>query len=217
MTFDPRSVCNSSEVLGAFAEGRLGVEERKAVIAHLDTCEACRAEVALLADFVDDGAVASRRALTPRWTAAAAAILLLIGAAVLWRVLPRRDASPVAPLIAATGELDHRLVEPRLRGFAWAEYRPVRSAESDRSPERLKVLGAAGEVLQKSGNDAGAEAAHAAGVASLLIADPAGAVERFRAAVQQRPGDAAAWSDLAAAHYELAVKLGRTSHYPEAL
>ena len=221
MTFDRRSACSSSEVLGAFAEGRLGTEERAAVTAHLDTCDRCREEVAVLAGFLDEGdaEIASPGRRLPSWWAAAAAVLVLVAtAAVLWRFLPRREMTAVAPLIAASDALDHRLVEPRLHGFGWAAYRgAVRATEDDRSPARLKVLGAAGEVLQRAGNDPSAEAAHAAGVASLVIADPAAAIERLEAAVAKQPGNATAWSDLAAAHYELAVRLGRASHYPEAL
>lgn len=221
MTFDRRSACSSSEILGAFAEGRLGTEERVAVTAHLDRCDRCREEVAVLAGFLDDGdaEIASTGRRLPSWWAAAAAVLVVIAtAAVLWRFLPRREMTAVAPLIAASDALDHRLVEPRLHGFGWAAYRgPVRGSEEDRSPGRLKVLGAAGDVLQRTEADPSAEAAHAAGVASLVIADPAAAIERLQSAVAKQPENATAWSDLAAAHYELAVRLGRASHYPEAL
>jgi tetratricopeptide (TPR) repeat protein len=224
MTIDPRSVCGSSEVLGAFAEGRLGAEERVAVTAHLDTCDRCRDEVALLADFVDEDAEPPLRLAEParrlpiRWAAAAAVVVLLSAAAVLWRVIPRRESSTLAPLIAASAAVDHRLVEPRLYGFRWTAYRgPVRAAEDDRTPGHLKILGAAGDVLQRAGNDGSAEAAHAAGVASLLIADPAAAIERLKVAVGKKSEDATAWSDLAAAHYEIAVRLGRASDLTEAL
>ena len=217
MTFDPRSTCPSSEVLGAFAEGRLAAEERNAVIAHLDCCKRCRDEVALLADFIDEGAAPARRAPV-WWAAAAAAVVLVIAAATLvWRNLPRRDARPIAPLVAASAALDHRLVEPRLHGFSWAEYRgAVRASEDDRSPERLQLLGAAGDALKKAKNDRADDTQHAAGVASLLVADPAAAVARLRA-VAERTNDATAWSDLAAAHYELGVRLGRSSEYAAAL
>jgi CHAT domain-containing protein len=218
MTFDRRSGCSTSEVLGAFAEGRLGAEERNAVIAHLDTCDRCRDEVAVLADVVDAGAAPARRGRAWWIAAVAAGIVLTVAAAtVAWRSMSRRDDRPAAPLIAASAALDHRLLEPRLHGFAWAEYRAVRSTEDDRSPARLKVLGAAGDVLQKAEHDPSADITHAAGVASLLVDDPAAAIERLRAAVDKRPEDAGAWSDLAAAHYELGVKLGRASQYPEAL
>jgi len=216
MTSDPRSACRSSEVLGAFAEGRLGREERAAVIAHLDTCDHCREEVSMLADFIDTETAPSRR-LPISWVAAAAAIVALTASTVVWRNASRPDAHAVAPLIAASAALDHRLVEPRLHGFAWAEYRgAVRANEEDRSPGRLKVLGTAGDVLQRAENNSDADAQHAAGVASLLIADPAAAIERLRAAAE-RSQDAAAWSDLAAAHYDLAVRLGRPSQYADAL
>jgi CHAT domain-containing protein len=219
MSFETRAACLSSEVLGAFAEGLLGAEERDAVIAHLDSCARCRDEVAVLGAFVDERAAPARRRLPAWWAAAAAIAIVLAGTAVFWSSYPRRDTAPVAPLIAASAALDHRLVEPRLHGFGWAAYRGVVRAtqESDRSPERLKVLGAAGEVLEHARGSETAEAAHAAGVASLLIDDPAAAVERLEAAAAKQPQEATVWSDLAAAHYELAIRLGRASHLPEAL
>lgn len=216
MTIDPRSGCISSEVLGAFAEGRLGAEERDAVTTHLDTCARCRDEVAMLADFVDTESAPSRR--IPVWlTAVAAAIVLIIAATLAWRFVPRPGVQPMAPLVAATAALDHREIEPRLHGFGWAAYRgAVRSTEEERSPERLKLLGAAGDALQKAKANPSVDTQHAAGVASLLIADPAAAIAQLRAVAEQSQ-DATAWSDLAAAHYDLAVRLGRASQYPEAL
>jgi CHAT domain-containing protein len=217
MNLDPRSACSSSEVLGAFAEGRLGAEEREAVIAHLDTCERCRDEVALLAEFVDTGAAPARR-LPMRWTAAAAAIVAVAAGTMVWRSASRHDREPVAPLIAASAALDHRYIEPRLGGFGWAAYRgAVRATDDVRSPEHLKILGAAGDVLQQARANPTPDTNHAAGVASLFAADPAAAIDRLQATVAQRPDDATAWSDLAAAHYELAVRLGRSSEYPAAL
>jgi tetratricopeptide (TPR) repeat protein len=217
MTTDPTPACLSSETLGAFAEGRLATEERDAVIAHLDSCARCREEVALLADFVDADAAAPARRRPAWWAAAAAAIVVAIAAIALWRSVPGRDARPIAPLIAASAELDHRIVEPRLHGFAWAAYRgPVRASDDDRSPERLRVLGAAGDVLKDARDHPTADAEHAAGVASLLIADPASAIARLRAAAE-RSQEASAWSDLAAAHYELGARLGRASQYADAL
>jgi CHAT domain-containing protein len=213
MTSGAPSGCRSSEVLGAFAEGRLGAEECVAVTVHLDACERCRDEVALF-----PGTTPARRAPV-RGAVVAAAIVAVTAAAALWRgvALPRREVPRIAPLVAASSALDHRSVEPRLHGFGWAAYRgAVRAAEGDRSPARLKVLGAAGDALQQAEEDRAADAQHAAGVASILIADPAAAIERLRL-VAERSRDATVWSDLAAAHYDLAVRLGRTSQYPDAL
>jgi len=213
MTFDRRTDCITSEVLGAFAEGRLGAEERSAVIAHLDTCDRCRGEVAVLGDFVDSAAEPAQPRRTWWWVAAAAVVIIVAAATMVFR----RDSRPVAPLIAASAALDHRLVEPRLGGFAWAEYRPVRAEHGEQSPEKLKVLGAAGDVLQQAHRNPNAEAEHAAGVAELLIAQPVAAVDRLNAAIAKRPDDALAWNDLAAAHYDRAARLGRPSEYASAL
>src|SRR4029078_1947613 len=97
-------------------------------------------------------------------------------------------------------------------GFAYAEYRgPARDPEPSKSdPDRLRLQGAAGDVLDRSHRAASRETTHAAGIALLLIDDPGQAIARLRAIAGN---DAKVWSDLAAAYYASA----RPSLYPQAL
>lgn len=212
-----RAQCPDSETLGALAEGRLRGTARTSAIEHVADCADCAAEVAMLAELADrTGAGTSGRS---SWWWLAAAAIVLIGAGALLVMQWQRPQSPVAPLVAATEPLSYRLTEARLTGgFAWAEYRgPVRSNETARDPLRLQVAGAAGDALQDADRDSAAGTRHAAGIAALLIEDRGGAVERLTRVVAERPDDARAWNDLAAARYEAAIHLSRASQLPEAL
>ncbi len=64
------------ETLAAFAEGKLDEATRNAVIAHLDQCEECLNDVALV--MPSAGAEAEkRRFLRPKWIIAIAAVVVL--------------------------------------------------------------------------------------------------------------------------------------------
>ncbi len=154
--------------------------------------------------------MAPRRSRAAWWLAAAAVLATALAGIAVFR--ERLFGSPMMKLVAAV-PADHRLIEPRLTGgFAYAEYRgPARDSEPSKSdPDRLKLHGAAGHVLDRSRGDASPETTHAAGVALLLIDDPSQAIERLRAIAGT---DAKVWSDLAAAYYASA----RPSLYPQAL
>jgi len=73
-------------------------------------------------------------------------------------------------------------------------------------PAYLKMETTAGDVLTRARSDNSAEAAHAAGVAKLLLRDPTGAVALLDAASTQSPADAHVWNDLAAARLAEAVQ-----------
>lgn len=216
------STCSDPEAVGAFVEGRLGPTERTEILEHLDHCQRCRNEVAALAGFEAIGrADPDRRDRSRWWLVAAAALVAVIGATLSWRSgMGPRDTVPVAPLVAATAPLEYRLVEARLTGgFAWAEFRgPVRSSTEVRnSPARLKLSGAAGEVLERASRDGSARMQHAAAVASLLIEDPVDAIGRLRKVTTLRPNDAKAWSDLAAARYDSVTRFNKDAELPQAL
>jgi tetratricopeptide (TPR) repeat protein len=125
----------------------------------------------------------------------------------------------VTSLVAASDALGYRPVEARLTGgFRWAEFRgAVRSTSAARTPGRLKLDGAAGESLQRAESDPSPQAQHAAGVASLLIEDPAAGIERLAKLTAEQPLNAGAWNDLAAAHLDAAIRFGRASEVPLAL
>ena len=195
------------EVIGAFVEGRLGSEERAEMIRHLDQCQSCRNEVAVLAEVAAPAESTGSR--QSRWWLVAAAALVTVAGALL---IPRdRTRQPVAPLVAAASSLEYRLVEARLSGFGWAEFRsPARSSTEARNPKRLKLQGAAGDALQDAAADPSVEKQHAAAIASLLIEQPADAIERLKNVTAQRPNDARAWNDLAVAYHTAAMRFRRS-------
>lgn len=154
-----------------------------------------------------------------RWTpwvggiAAAVVIALLVPA--IRSALYRSPIDRLVALSAKTG----RIVEPRISGgFGWSPYRgPDRgNGALFGDPERMKLSGAAGELIERAQHDAGAEAQHDAGVAMMLTQNPAGAIGRLEVAAKAKPS-AGVWSDLAAARYAAASDLGRTALYPQAL
>lgn len=217
MTAPSRIACPDSELLGAFAEGRLNAFDRTRMIEHLYGCADCASEVATLAAFVGERAGSAARGPAWWWLAAAAFFLVIGGA---WLVVQRgRVGAETAPLVAAADGLGYRPVEVRLTGgFRWAAYRgAVRSESETRTPARLKLAGAAGEMLQRAESDRSAAAQHAAGVASVLIEDPAAGIDRLTKLTADQPNDARGWNDLAAAHFAAADRFGRASELPLAL
>jgi tetratricopeptide (TPR) repeat protein len=82
--------------------------------------------------------------------------------------------------------------------------------------ERLKLGGAAGELMQRAEHDSSAGAQHAAGIALVLVEKPDEAIAKLESAARASH-DAKSWSDLAAARYAAAVQFRRPSLYPEAL
>jgi CHAT domain-containing protein len=201
------------ETLAAFAEGRLDAAKRDAVIAHIDHCHDCMNDVAL----VMSSATAEsqrRRFGRPSWLLALAAALAL-ALPLAWHAM--RHGSPTDELVSLSPR-SARIVEPRLTSFPWAAYHgPMRAAGgSVTDAERLKLGGAAGELMQRAEHDSSAEAQHAAGVAMVLVDKPDEAIAKLESAAKASH-DAKSWSDLAAARYAAAVQFRRPSLYPEAL
>jgi tetratricopeptide (TPR) repeat protein len=214
-----KTACPASETVGAFVEGRLGADERAEMTQHLDQCQPCRNEVAMLAGFAASGRT-ERATRSGWWLVAAASLVTVVGVALFWQSgTADRDRSRVASLVAAAKPLEYRLVEGRLSGqFGWAEFRgPVRSSTEASNPKQLKLAGAAGAILDEAATDPEPEAQHAAAIASLQINDPASAVDRLAKVTAQQPENARAWSDLAAARHAAAMRFGRASEEPLAL
>jgi tetratricopeptide (TPR) repeat protein len=204
-------LCLGPETVAAFAEGRLKRHELAPVLEHLDACGACMAAVEIISANDEPRQRAWTRFVP--YLAAAAAI------AVIALTLPLlRPRPPIARLVALA-PASERIVEPRLAGgFAWAPYRGPNRATSDAvEPQRWKLTGAAGEIVDEANRVRSSAAEHAAGVAMLLMERPADAIPRLRAAAQDAPHDAARWNDLAAAQYAAARTLERPSLYPQAL
>lgn len=224
MTHGPSTPCPPAETLSAFAEGRLQGAERAAVLAHLDTCDECTAEVALVMeafgeealDAEDDGEGHAPNVVRPRrwmpWLIAAAAAILVV---LLVPFFTRRSS---VDRLVALAPRSARVVEPRLTGgFAWSPYRGAeRSSGASADPAQMKLAGAAGELIERAQHDESAEAQHDAGVAMVLTQNAAEATVRLERAAASKPS-ARAWSDLAAARYAAASDLGRAAMYPQAL
>jgi CHAT domain-containing protein len=223
--------CPGPDTLAAFAEGHLTGAAFDAVVAHLDTCDECTHEVALAMRALEEekgeekseekgeekvGEIVVRPRRWMPWLAAAAAAIAVV--ALIPALRSGFHRSPLERLVALAPRAA-RSVEPRLTGgFAWSPYRGSERASgtANADPERMKLAGAAGELVERAQHDAGAEAQHGAGVALVLTQNLDEAMARLEAAARTAPS-AQSWSDLAAARYAAASDLGRAALYPQAL
>jgi CHAT domain-containing protein len=194
-----------AQVMAAFVDGTLAPNEIAAVAGHLRDCADCRTVVSETARFEREEESTARPRRNAWWLAAAAAAIV----AIVIAVPLLRPRTPIGKLIAASPR-EHRTVEARLSGFAWARLAPPSRGVARPDPADLKLAGAAGEVLEKT-NDA-----HATGVAYLLIQRDADAISALEHAAD-RSTDPRVWNDLAAARYALAVRDDHPSQLPEAL
>ena len=194
-----------SETIAAFVDGTLTGEELKQMSAHLRECEECRDLVAESARYVAENPAPAEERSRPAWWLAAAAVLVL-GAGVWWFVRPAdRQANLIAQL-AAAAPADSRDLEPRLAGgFHWAPLRSNRAAGGESTPSRMKLIGVAGTVLERTSGRNDPESLHAAGVAHLLAGQDPEAV-RHLSAIEPTARTSAMWNDLASAHYSMATR-----------
>jgi CHAT domain-containing protein/tetratricopeptide (TPR) repeat protein len=149
------------------------------------------------------------------WLAAAAAAIVLVLLLPVVRDALRR--SPVERLVELAPR-SARMVEPRLTGgFEWSPYRGIaRSGGAAADPEQMKLVGAAGELMERAQHDTSTEAQHGAGVAMLLTQNSDDAIGRLETAAKTAESERI-WSDLAAARYAAASDHGRAALYPRAL
>jgi tetratricopeptide (TPR) repeat protein len=213
---DERMHCPPAETLGALADGRLERRRIPEVLAHLEHCDTCTTALELANEEVHAAAAIERAHTWRPWALYAAAALAAVTIASLLALRPWRTA--VDKLVAASPRTA-RVAEPRLAGgFRWAAYRgPLRTDAAQRDPAQLRLAGVAADAVERGAGDSSPAAQHAAGVALVLIDDPLAAIPHLRAAAEGSPNDAGAWSDLAAAEYAAALRLGRPSLYPDAL
>jgi tetratricopeptide (TPR) repeat protein len=210
---DVRTSHADPQTLAAFAEGRLDAAAREALLGHLDVCADCTHDASLAMKAAGEEAPA-KPLFRGKWLLAVAAVIALAVALPLLRKVLR--PSPMEALAAAMPR-SARAIEPRLGGLAWAEYGgPERAEGGAVDAERLKLAGAAGEVIQRAETDASPEAQHAAAIALTVIDRPLEAIAKLEAVAKTKK-DARTWSDLAAARYAAAVSHGRASLLPEAL
>jgi CHAT domain-containing protein/tetratricopeptide (TPR) repeat protein len=203
--------CLDAQLLAAFAERKLKRSEMPEVLEHLEQCPKCMSALRAAMDLMEP------RKESRSWLAAAAAIVVVVAAApFVYRSLRTTEIDRLVRLAPNSA----RVAEARLSGgFAWAPYRgPMRSTDGPTEAQRMKLVGAAGELVERadaSASSAGAQ--HAAGIGLVLVEKPEDAIVRLRVAAERAPNDARAWSDLAAAEYTAALRLGRASLYPIAL
>lgn len=209
--------CPDFETLAAFAEGRLSRDEAAAVMAHLDGCEDCLAAVEIANETVATRNVVPFKRRRPWLLAVAAAVIAAVVGVAAFRDRIA-GGSPVDALIEHAPR-SARAIEARPSGgFPWAAYRgPMRADEADADPQRMKLIGAAGELVAAADADSSSDAQQAAGIALMMTDRPTHAIDRLRRAVEASPRDANAWSDLAAAQYSAALGLSRPSLLPSAL
>jgi hypothetical protein len=193
------------EALAAFLEGGLAAAELTSVTEHLSDCIECRALLGSAAAFAREHKnvreLAPHRTRTAWWLAAAASIAIVAGA--VWTMRPSPD--PLQRLVSAS-PANRRELEPRLSGgFPWAPLRVMRGGSEPIDAAQMRLMGAAGEVLQETEGSTSPRARHAAGVAQLLSAQRDDAIRELEAAAQNS-NDARTWSDLAAAHYVSAMR-----------
>lgn len=151
------------------------------------------------------------------WLAVTAAVIVVIIVVIGFPLTRRREDSISGLVRLAAGS--ERLAEPRLSGgFAWARYRgPMRAGGGAADTALLRLDGAAGDVIERARSERSIEARHAAGIALILVDQPAEAIDRLRSVAAELPNDVSVWNDLAAARYAAAVQMQRPSLLPEAL
>lgn len=201
--------CPDPEVLAAFVAGNLSGAELKMTADHLRTCEDCRtilADTAYVARQENAPVVAKRPSWSPRWLAAAAAVLIGVFCLSYWYTTARHGNAGVRTLVAAAPR-DGRYVEPRMSGgFPWAPLRPAhRTSSEPLDAGQMKLVGAAGDVLERTAGDRSIEAQHAAALAHLVAGRPREAAALL-VPIAANASDARIWTDLAAARFAVATQ-----------
>jgi hypothetical protein len=191
--------CEPDEVLAAFVDGRLNDAERARVVSHLADCSRCREVVSsvVIAERKDES---RRKPSGGRWfvpgLAAAAAIVVGVGILSLTRLRPAPPGDG-AVLVEAVG--NQRTIEPRIAGgFAHGPVpRVTRGAVPNLQPQ---VLVAIAKIDRVNAERPTFETRRARAQAYLVERKPLDSARLLEALTRERPGDAASWSDLAAAH-----------------
>jgi tetratricopeptide (TPR) repeat protein len=195
--------CPDPETLAVFLDGGLTTRGRDDIAAHLTTCETC---YAVFLESAQTRVTAAAVVPLPWWrtrpglaTAAGLAAAAVVLLAVNLGVLSSRGPA-LTGLVAAVGT--DRLVEPRLSGgFAHGPLRgALRSAQPSSPSVSPDVRIAAAEVEKRAAGRDSAAAAHARGIAALVVGDHDRGVEALERSVERDPFNARMLSDLAAAY-----------------
>lgn len=216
------SRCPSPEQIAAFVAGSLLGDELKMVTEHMRTCGDCRlilADSAMIdrePEFAVPAPSPPTRRVSHWWFAAAAAVV--VGAFLVSTRLPFLQHNDAMRRLIEASPSDGRYLEPRLSGgFAWAPILAVRRESTQPlDPREMKLIGAAGEVLEQTAKDPSPEAQHAAALAHLLAGRPNEAALLLDTLVASSK-DATIWSDLAAARYAAGIQSDQPQQFGLAL
>ena len=204
--------CPDPEVIAAFVAGALSGMERESTAAHVCSCIDCLAiaRMAALVEREPDNVLPThetrRRTLRYWWVVAAAAVVAAFFANV-WIRMPR-PMDAMQALVDA-GPRGHRNLEARISGgFAWAPLPEAqRGIGPSFDPEMMKLVGAAGSVLERTSDDTSIEGQHVTALAYLLAGQTRQASGLMKK-IAPRTADARVWNDLAAASYTQALERG---------
>lgn len=136
-----RDGCVSPDELMRLAEGDATEDERLAWLSHVAGCRACRRELELVRAVADTGQALGARRRPVRMLALAASVILLIGAAALWR------SGWLAPDVVRGPGAAVTLVAPRGPVTAEAARRLEWRAVAGAALYEVELLDAAGAVV----------------------------------------------------------------------
>lgn len=215
----------SDELLAAFADGRLGADERQLAIRHLALCDDCNAVFQTVAEAQELGEIAAPapnvvrprfgawRAFVPAAIAAAAAVAVVLSPPAQERIDIMRTGG-MAKMAKAANSDKERVVASRLSGGF--EHRPLvrtyRGPSDGGGEEDYAVQAAAGDVLERADSSTSLKDIRAAAIAHLLLKHRDEAVAKFEQALAATKNpDARLFSDAAAAYVERSRYTGSTA------
>lgn len=143
-----------------------------------------------------------------------AALIVAVAAVLCVRHAEAPQPSPLEQLLRI--RLPARTIEARINGARWTPFRPGNAA-GPAPAAQLELEGKAGELLRESEHSRSGEVLHAAGVASLLLGRTDDAIGQLGRATRLLPGNAAIWSDLAAAQLAFSAARNEPQRLPGAL
>ena len=188
-----------AEDLGRFIEGTLDDAARTAMVEHIADCDECRVVVADASEFGEESKTATGGLGGWRWMAVAA-VVTIVAAGAFYK---HNHRDKMEPLTVAYAQQESRPVDGRLSDFQYIARARVNRGFTEQSDAKyLLMQGAAGEVLETSGDDA--KTLHDHGVANLLFPENRRqALDQLKTATAKDPKNARYWSDLAAAELAL--------------
>jgi tetratricopeptide (TPR) repeat protein len=213
------------EMLAAFVEGHLDGEQLQQLTAHLAECEECRSVIGEAMAFERE----ETRVAAPRrrawWGVAAAAVIVAAASPLAWGYWRQHEIrgreQAVFEALRATGRpIEARFSEqntyaaprPTLRGV---EDGSRRTTEEELNELRLQI--ATNSLIEYTRNDRSAAARRGAALALAMDGHPT-AAQATILHIPMSARNAAAWNDIAAAHYAAAKRqMKPDAEYQQAL